>query len=30
MEEEPKELKSNEAAIINIIPTKPMCVEVFT
>jgi len=30
LEEEPKGLKSNEAAIITLIPTKAMSCEVFT
>jgi elongation factor 1-alpha len=29
LEQSPKSLKSNEAAIIKLIPTKPMCVEKF-
>jgi len=30
VEEEPKFLKSNEAAIVNMTPTKAMCCEVYT
>lgn len=30
LEENPKFLKSSEAAIVNLVPTKPMCVEAFT
>jgi len=30
IEEEPKGLKSNEAAIVTMVPTKAMCCEVFT
>ena len=30
MEKEPKALKSNDAGIVKMIPSKPMCVEVFT
>lgn len=30
VEDDPKKLKSGDAAIINLIPSKPMCVEVFT
>jgi elongation factor 1-alpha len=29
LEEEPKFLKSNEAAIVTLTPTKPMCCEAF-
>lgn len=28
-EEAPKSIKSGDAAIINLVPTKPMCVESF-
>ncbi|CAG9321968.1 unnamed protein product [Blepharisma stoltei] len=30
LEEEPKFLKTGDSAIVNMIPTKPMCVEAFT
>ena len=30
MEENPKFLKSGDAGIVELIPTKPMCVESFT
>ena len=30
LEENPKAIKSGDAAIVNMIPTKPMCVETFT
>jgi len=30
MEEKPESVKSQEAAIIKLIPTKPMCVEKFS
>jgi len=30
LEEKPKSLKSQEAAIVKLIPTKPMCVEKFS
>jgi len=28
-EEEPKAIKSGDAAIVNLVPTKPLCVESF-
>lgn len=30
LEEEPKNIKSNDAAMITLKPTKPMCCEAFT
>jgi elongation factor 1-alpha len=30
LEDDPKKLKSGDAAIINLVPSKPMCVESFT
>lgn len=30
LEENPKSIKSNDAAIVNLVPQKPMCVETFT
>jgi len=30
IEEEPKMVKSGDAAMIKLVPTKPMCVEVFS
>lgn len=30
IEQEPKFLKSGDSAIINLVPTKPMCVETFS
>jgi elongation factor 1-alpha len=30
LEEEPKFVKSGEAAIIKLVPSKPMCVEAFS
>jgi elongation factor 1-alpha len=30
LEKEPKNIKSGDAAIVNLVPTKPMCVETFT
>ena len=30
MEKEPKAIKSGDAAIVKLVPQKPMCVEVFT
>jgi len=30
IEEEPKFIKTGDAAMVNLIPTKPMCVEVFS
>lgn len=29
-EENPKSIKSGDAAIVNLVPTKPMCVEAFS
>jgi len=30
LEEEPKNIKSNDAAMVVLVPSKPMCVETFS